>query len=305
MSIRVFTGRARAPADARGAGIALGVLDGVHRGHQVVIAAARREGRALGAAVFEPHPRHYFRPDGPPFRIQNAAQRVRALEAAGVAFVFQMAFDRSIAECPADDFARSILAEEIGASHVSVGADFQYGKDRGGDVRSLARAGETLGFTVSVTPPVMESGQRISSTAIRALIGEGDVAGAASLLSRPFAIEGDVITGAQRGRTIGFPTANIGLSDYVRPKFGVYAVRTTIGGRVVNGVANVGVKPTVGGAPEPLLEAHLFDYAGDLYGQTLEVALHAFLRPEQKFESFDALKAQILTDAEAARKALA
>jgi riboflavin kinase / FMN adenylyltransferase len=285
--------------------VALGVLDGVHRGHQVVIAAARREGRPLGAAVFEPHPRHYFRPDGPPFRLQNAAQRVRALEAAGVELVFQMAFDRSIAECPAQDFARVILAEEIGAAHVSVGADFQYGKDRGGDVRTLARAGETLGFTVSVTPPVMESGARISSTAIRALIAEGKVADAAALLTRPFAIEGEVVAGAQRGRTIGFPTANIGLSDYVRPKFGVYAVRAAIEGARVDGVANIGVKPTVGGAPEPLLEAHLFDYAGDLYGKTLEVDLIAFLRPEQKFESFDALKAQIQNDAQAARKALA
>jgi len=305
VSIRVFTGRARAPAEARGAGVALGVLDGVHRGHQVVIDAARAPGRALAAAVFEPHPRHYFRPDSPPFRIQNAAQRVRALEAVGVDLVFQMAFDRSIAESPAEDFTRTILAEEIGAAHVSIGADFQYGKDRGGDVRSPARAGETLGFTVSVTPPVLHEGQRISSTAIRGLIAAGDVAGAAKLLTRPFAIEGEVVTGAQRGRTIGFPTANIGLSDYIRPKFGVYAVHTLIDGARVNGVANVGVKPTVGGAPEPLLEAHLFDYAGDLYGRTLEVALHSFIRPEQKFDSFDALKAQIASDAEAARNALA
>lgn len=298
MNLRVFNG------EARGASIALGVMDGVHRGHQAVLAEARKHGR-LGAAVFEPHPRRYFQPDAPPFRLQTADQRAHTLQALGAEVVYEIPFDTPIAELSDEAFAQRILAEQIGARHVTVGHDFRYGKNRTGDAAKLTLQGQLLGFAVTVVPPVLEAGLRISSTAIRSALTEGRPADATNLLSRPFAIEGEVIHGAQRGRTIGFPTANVALGDYLRPKFGVYAVRARIDGADVRGVANVGVKPTVGGAPAPLLEAHLFDYAGDLYGKIIEASLIAFLRAEQKFESFDALKDQILKDAENARAALA
>lgn len=297
MKVRLFNG------SARGASVALGVMDGVHRGHQAVLAEARKHG-PLGAAVFEPHPRRYFQPDAPPFRLQTAEQRARTLQGLGADVVYEIPFETQIAELSDEDFARTILAEKIGATHVTVGHDFRYGRNRTGDAASLTRQGAALGFGVSVVAPVLEDGLRISSTAIRSALMEGRPADATNLLSRPFAIEGEVIHGAQRGRTIGFPTANVGLGDYLRPKFGVYAVRARIDNVDVRGVANVGVKPTVGGAPAPLLEAHLFDYAGDLYGKTIETALIAFLRAEQKFESFDALKNQIQKDAADARAAL-
>lgn len=299
MKVRAFNGA------ARGASVALGAMDGVHRGHQAVLAEARRHRLPLGAAVFEPHPRRHFHPDAPPFRLQTADQRARTLRQLGVDIVYEIPFDAALAELSDEAFARHILAEQIGAKHVTVGHDFRYGKNRTGDAAALARQGQALGFAVSVVPPVTAAGQRISSTAIRAALADGLPDEAAQLLSRPFAIEGEVIHGAQRGRTIGFPTANIALGDYLRPKFGVYAVRARIDAADVPGVANIGVKPTVGGASAPLLEAHLFDYAGDLYGKTIEVALIAFLRPERKFESFEALKAQIEKDAADARAALA
>jgi riboflavin kinase / FMN adenylyltransferase len=303
--LRVLDGRAPAPPELRGEAIALGVLDGVHLGHQGVLAAARARSATFAAAVFEPHPRHFFQTSAPPFRLQNAAQRARAIAATGANAVFQIPFDAHTAALTDEAFARDVLAGAIGASYVCVGADFRFGHNRAGDAEALTRYGARFGFGVTVVPAILADGVRVSSTAIRALIGEGRVKDAARLLSRPFAIEREVIHGAARGRTIGFPTANIALGDYAPPKFGVYAVRTRIDGVEIAGVANCGVKPTVSDVPAPLLEAHLFDYAGDLYGRTIEIALIDFLRPEQKFASFDALKAQIAQDAAAARAALA
>lgn len=301
--MRVLDGRARAPDDLRGASIALGVLDGVHRGHQAVLAAAAESGAPLAAAVFEPHPRHYFQKGGAPFRLQSATQRARTLLSLGAEAVFQIPFDQALAAMSEEAFAREIVRDAIGARHVCVGRDFRFGHNREGDAASLRAHGEALGFAVTIVPDQTESGARISSTAIRTLIAEGEVARAAALLGRPFAIEGAVATGQQRGRTINFPTANVALGDYVRPKFGVYAVRVRVDDRLIVGVANVGVKPTAG-EHDPLLEAHLFDFDEDLYGQTIEASLIAFIRPEQKFESFDALRAQIAKDAETARRLL-
>jgi len=307
--VLVLNGREPAPPDLRGASLALGVLDGVHLGHQGVLAAARENAHArnapFAAAVFEPHPRHFFQRNAAPFRIQSARQRARAIAATGAQAIFQIPFDAETAALTDEAFARDILAGAIGASHVCVGADFRFGHNRTGDTDALARHGAAFGFGVTVVPAILADGVRVSSTAIRTLVGEGRVQEAQRLLTRPYAIEGEVIHGAARGRTIGFPTANIAAPDYVAPKFGVYAVSTTIDGRAIGGVANFGVKPTVSTDPAPLLEAHLFDYAGDLYDRTLEVSLHAFLRPEQKFPSFDALKTQIAQDAAAARAALA
>lgn len=296
------------PDDARGAAIALGNFDGVHLGHQAVIASARaaceRTGAQLGVAVFEPHPRRFFQPDTPPFRLQTNAQRARALALLGVKEVFEIGFDANLARSSDREFAERLIVQCIGASHVSVGADFRFGHKRMGDVTSLTKLGDELGFSVEAVAPV-GYGEKISSSAVRAAITGGDMERAAELLGRPWAIEGEVLRGFARGRDFGFPTANIALGDYLEPRLGVYAVRVDLGdGVLLPGVASVGVNPTVGALPAPLLEAHLLDFSGDLYGKTIEVELIAFLRDEATFESTDALKAQMRQDAIDARRAL-
>ncbi len=297
------------PNDARGAAIALGNFDGVHRGHQAVIASARavaqQIGAALGAAVFEPHPRRFFNPDAPAFRLQTPAQRARALAECGVVEVFELGFDAAMAQTSDRDFAERILRDVLGVSHVSVGRDFRFGKGRAGDVEKLTAYGASLGFTVEAVSPVASGGEVISSSAIREAIAAGDVTAAAALLTRPWAIEGEVVRGFQRGAGFGFPTVNVALGEYVRPRLGVYAVRIDLGdGVLLPGVASVGVNPTVGVLPEPLLEAHLLDFSGDLYGKTIEVEMIAFLRDEAKFEDVEALKAQMTQDVIQARLAL-
>jgi len=298
------------PEDARGAAIALGNFDGVHRGHQAVIESARlvaeEHGIALGAAVFEPHPRRFFKPDTPPFRLQSNAQRARALGDCGVEEVFELPFDEAMAQSSDREFAERVLKDALGAAHVSVGADFRFGKGRSGDVASLTALGGELGFTVAGVEPVNEDGAKISSTAIREAIAAGGMTRATEMLTRPWAIEGVVLKGFQRGRDFGFPTANLSLGEYVRPRLGVYAVRVDTGdGVFLPGAASVGVNPTVGALPEPVLEAHLFDFSGDLYGKTIEVELAAFLRDEAKFDDVNALKRQMTQDVINARAALA
>jgi riboflavin kinase / FMN adenylyltransferase len=202
------------------------------------------------------------------------------------------------------EFAERVLRDLLGASHVSVGADFEFGKGRSGDAASLARLGRELGFTVDAVTPV-GGADKISSTSIRQAIARGDMAAAAGALTRPWAIEGEVVRGFERGRTLGFPTANLGLGDYVRPRLGIYAVRVDLGdGVLLPGVASVGVNPTVGALPEPLLETHLLDFSGDLYGRTIEVEMIAFLRDEAKFDSLGELKRQMTQDVIDARRAL-
>lgn len=307
--MQVFSEQARAPEALRGTALALGNFDGVHRGHQAVIALAAEAAGARGlrraVAVFEPHPRQFFQPTIAPFRLQSPGQRVRALEALGVDIVFQIGFDATLAALTDQAFAQSVLMERIGAAHVVVGADFTFGKGRMGNVDTLAAAGARCGFTVGVASVLTEGGDhKVSSSTIRAALAAGRVDEAAGLLTRPWAIEGIVLPGQARGRTIGFPTANVALGAYQRPALGVYAVRVDTGAGVYAGVANIGVRPTIGGGSEPLLEANLFDFAGDLYGRRIEVALIKFLRAERKFESFDALRAQIAEDAASARAAL-
>ncbi|MGE0828387.1 MAG: bifunctional riboflavin kinase/FAD synthetase [Hyphomonadaceae bacterium] len=305
--MRLITGAEPLPEPLRGAAFALGVMDGVHAGHQAVLESARQAARArnapLAAAVFEPHPRHFFQPDSTPFRLQTSAQRAAAFAALGVDAVVEMTFDAGLAHMPHEAFARDILAGRLGAKHVSVGFDFHFGLGRAGNHATLAADGAALGFSVSTVEAVLQDGLKISSTAIRRLLAEGKPREAATLLTRPWAIEGEVITGAQRGRTINFPTANIALGVYQRPLFGVYAVQAELGGRAVAGVANCGMKPTVGSVA-PLLEAHFFDFDGDLYGRRIEVQFIDFIRAERKFESFEALKAQIEADAQTARRLL-
>lgn len=302
----IVLARQRLPDAARGASIALGNFDGVHRGHQAVVAAARAGagGRHVAAAVFEPHPRRFFQPDSPPFRLQSSPQRARALAAAGVDLLVEIGFDAALSQMTDEAFVREILMERLGAARVAIGFDFRFGRGRMGDADGLRRFGEALGFEVEVVDAVDDGHdpEKVSSTSIRHALQAGEMDDAARLLGRPWAIEGAVIAGMQRARGIGFPTANVALGDYLRPRFGVYATQTDVGdGAWRPGVSNCGVKPTVGGFTEPLLETHIFDFNADLYGRTVETRLVDFLRPERKFDTFDALTAQIAEDGQAAR----
>lgn len=298
------------PASRRGAAAALGAFDGVHRGHQAVIASARAAADRLGAPLavvsFEPHPRRWFQPDAAPFRLMTPGQMARALEPLGVDRLYLLPFDADMAAMSEEAFAVEVLAGGLGLTHASVGFDFTYGKGRTGSPEGLARIGRRLGFSVAVTERVDDiDGLKLSSSAVREALNAGDMARAAAILGRPFAIEGEVVHGDKRGRTIGVPTANVRLGDYMRPAYGVYATRTRLpDGRVIDGVANLGVRPMFEIA-EPLLEVWLFDFAEDLYGQTLETELVALLRGELHFDSLDALKVQIDADAAAARTILA
>jgi riboflavin kinase/FMN adenylyltransferase len=293
------------PADARGASVALGNFDGVHGGHHAVIAAAADQGLRLAAAVFDPHPRRFFQPDAPPFQLQTSAQRARALAECGVQDLFEIRFDHALSQLSDRDFAERILRDQIGARHVSVGTDFRFGRGRMGDVESLRRFGAALGFAVTAVAPVKHENIRYSSTAIRDAIARGAMEEAAALLTRPWAIEGAVQRGFQRGRDFGFATANLALGDYMRPRLGIYAVRVDLGdGALMPGVASVGVNPTVGALPEPVLEAHVFDFDAELYDRVIEVQMIAFLRDEAHFENVDALKTQMTEDAARARALL-
>ena len=309
MPLKLIHGWQGLDAADRGAALALGNFDGVHRGHQQVIAGAARAAGALraplGVVTFEPHPRRWFQPDAAPFRLMTLAQQARALDALGVDRLHVLPFEAELAGMSDEAFARQVLHDGLGARHVAAGFDITFGAGRSGDPESLVRYGAALGFSVSTTPRIdAPDGVKLSSSAIREALGAGDPARAAAILGRPFAVEGVVQHGDKRGRTIGFPTANIPLGDYVRPAFGVYATRSRLpDGREVPGVANLGRRPTVDGTEERL-EVWLFDFAEDLYGQTLDTDLVAFLRPEQKFAGLDALKAQIAADAKAARSLL-
>ena len=298
------------PADLKGSAAAVGAFDGVHRGHQAVIAEARRVAerseRSLAVVSFDPHPRRFFQPDAAPFRLMTADQMAGALESLGVETLFLLPFDAEMAALSDEAFAREVLAGGLGLSHAAIGFDFTYGKGRSGSPEALKRQGADLGFSVSVCARVDDpDGLKLSSSAVREAVHAGDMARAAAILGRAFAIEGEVIHGDKRGRTIGVPTANVRLGDYMRPAYGVYATRTRLpDGRVFDGVANLGVRPMYA-LQEPLLEVWLFDFDGDLYGQTVETDLVAFLRGEMKLDGLEALKAQIGRDAEDARTALA
>lgn len=308
--MQIFHGYTRLPDTARGGVAALGNFDGVHLGHQAVMgeaaALARRLSAPAAAAVFSPHPRRVFQPDGEPFALMSDAQRVRALGEAGAQLVHHIPFDRALAAMTPERFVAEVLDDGLGLKGVVTGADFCFGKDRAGNAKVLKSLGEARGMTVAVADPVGADAKtgKISSSDARQALRDGDPERAAALMGRPFAIEGAVVEGDRRGRTLGFPTANVALGDYVRPAFGVYAVRVDLGGgETVAGVANIGRRPTVDGT-QARLEVHLFDVSADLYGRVISCALIAFLRAEQRFDGLDALKAQIAADCEAARRRL-
>ena len=310
MTIQTIIGWRDLPEALKGAAAAIGAFDGVHRGHQAVIAAARVAATDLDAPLavvsFDPHPRRWFQPDAAPFRLMTPAQMARALEPLGVERLYLLPFDAEMAALSDEAFARRVLHEGLGLRHASVGFDFTFGKGRSGSPEALRAYGQAMGFGVSVTPRIDDAGGlKLASSAVREALNAGDMARAATILGRPFAIEGEVVHGEKRGRTIGVPTANVRMGDYMRPAYGVYATRTRLpDGRIIDGVANLGVRPMFEIA-EPLLEVWLLDFSGDLYGQVVETELVALLRGEMNFDGLDALKAQIDRDAEAARVVLA
>jgi riboflavin kinase/FMN adenylyltransferase len=292
------------PEAVRGGVFALGNFDGVHRGHAHLIQAlhAARPDLALGVVTFEPHPRALFRPEDPPFRLTPSAERAALLAGLGVRHVVEIRFDAAFAELTAAQFVDEVLHQALGARHLACGLDFAFGHRRGGDSAFLTARAEALGIGLSLVPALVDAQGPISSSRVRRALQDGYPERAAQLLGREWAITGVVSHGDARGRTIGFPTANIPLGGHIEPQRGVYAVTTRLAdGRVLKGVANLGRRPTVNEGPESRLEAHFFDYDGDLYGQVLAVSLHAFIRPERKFESFQALRDQIVADASAAR----
>jgi riboflavin kinase/FMN adenylyltransferase len=308
--VRVIHGWKNLPPGDRGAAVAMGTFDGVHLGHQRVIALAAEAARALGAPLgvitFDPHPRTYFRPDQPAFRLMKPDQQARALEALGVDILYVLPWDPELANMTDRAFATRVLHDALGARHVAVGFDNSFGKDRTGTPQTMRQYGRELGFGVSVAEEVADAeGEKFSSTAVREALREGRPEEAARILGRPFAIEGEVVRGRQLGRQLGYPTANVALDDYVVPKFGVYATRTRLpDGRKLPGVANIGVNPTVDGVIAPRLEVWLFDFDEDIYDQIIETDLVAFQRPELKFASLEEMTAQILQDAAEARAIL-
>lgn len=297
----------RRPAPAAcGRAIALGSFDGVHRGHQAIMAATREAATARGlesaALTFEPLPRECFDPAGAPARITSLAEKLARLAETGLDVALVERFDRAFAALAPADFERR-LAGLHGARWVMAGEDFRYGSKRGGDVESLRRAGRALGFDVEVLPEVTEGGERISSTRVREALAEGDFDRAARLLGRAYGICGRVVHGAKLGRTLGFPTANLRLARPRAPLHGVYAVRCFgAATRGLEGVASLGSNPAVRVGGPATLEAYLFDFSGDLYGARLTLEFVKKLRDEAHFASIDALAAQIQRDCDAARR---
>ena len=298
------------PEHLRGGVVAIGNFDGVHRGHQMVLGRAlelaRAQGRPVVALTFEPNPRSVFRPAQPLFRLTPPAMKARLLELLGFDAVIEQCFDRDFAAIPAEAFEREILAGKLGAREIVTGYNFHYGKARGGNSDSLAEAGRSLGFGVSIVEAFAdEGGEVISSSRIRAALKEGRVAEAAGLLGYRYTVEAEVTHGKKLGRTLGFPTANMVLPDDVELAHGIYAVRLRrADGSLHDGVASFGRRPTVDSEGHPLLETFIFDFAGEIYGEVCSVSLFGFLRPEEKFDGLDPMVQQMRIDEAEARALL-
>lgn len=305
--MRIINGIDAARTADRGASAALGNFDGVHRGHQAVLDAARIPGAPLGVVTFEPHPRAFFAPGAPPFRLMTPDARAHRLQKLGVDLLFILDFNAALMGLSAEDFARDVLAGALGLRHVAVGADFRFGKGRAGDAEQLKSLGAKHGFTVSAVD-LVGGEQAFSSTAIRTALTEGRPEDAARMLGHRHRIDGVVQHGEKRGRTLGFPTANIDLTGLHLPRFGVYAVTVEVldgphKGRY-RGAASIGVRPMFG-ANTPNLEVFLLDFSGDLYGAELSVGLVKFLRGEEKYDGVDTLIAQMHKDCDQAAATLA
>jgi|TARA_R110000803_G_scaffold62094_6_gene122283 riboflavin kinase/FMN adenylyltransferase len=315
--MRVFRSFENLTDEARGAVVAIGNFDGLHLGHQSLLDQAREIAHDLGVPLailtFEPHPRMLFRADDPPFRLTSADDRETAASNIDIDLFYEAEFNRDFAAMSAEEFIERVLVKGLGAKHVVVGWDFCFGKGRAGDVDLLRSIGQTSGFGVTAVEAVThDNGIVYSSTAIRQALRDGRPQDATHLLGRPWEIAGIVAHGDARGRTIGFPTANVALGNHLRPKFGVYAIELGLISqddgqtveRWVRGVANIGVRPSFGGDNDAGLEAHLFDFDQDIYDRPVRVRLHGFIRGEKKFDGLDALKAQIASDVVAAKEIL-
>ena len=304
-----LAGDAPFPAHLRDGIIALGNFDGFHAGHQAVarhaIDWARREQRPAIIATFDPHPVRYFKPDIAPFRLTSLEQRETLFAEAGADAMLVFHFDKQLANTSAHDFIARLLVERFGAAGVVTGEDFTFGHNRGGNIEFLEREGAKLGLASAAVGPIADGSEIISSSRIREALKAGDCAEATRLMTRPFAVRATVQHGDKNGRLLGYPTANLDMGSYLRPAYGVYAVTGRLAdGRILNGAANIGVRPQFE-PPKELLEPFFFDFSEDLYGQTIEVAFHAYLRAEARFESLDALKQQMAADCARARELLA
>jgi riboflavin kinase/FMN adenylyltransferase len=308
--MRIFQAYHSIDPTAKGATAAIGNFDGVHAGHMSVIDLARRAmpDAPLGVVTFEPHPREYFAPETPPFRLMSRAARANRLEKVGVELLYELNFDADLASLTPLEFARDVLRDGLGLSHVVVGADFCFGKGRAGTAEDLVAFGQDLGFGVTIAPLVAADAQVVSSTAIRRALSAGDTRAAKQMLGHWHRIEGPVITGEQRGRELGYPTANMSIDGLHQPAFGVYAVLVDVlegpHKGSYHGVASLGVRPMFG-ENTANLETFVFDFKGDLYGTPLSVALIEHLRGEEKFDSLEALITQMDADSAQARAILA
>jgi riboflavin kinase / FMN adenylyltransferase len=302
----VLHGIDHVPPDARGAALAIGNFDGVHRGHQALLRAARaaagRQGKA-GVILFEPHPREVFQPDKPHFRLTTLARKLELLERYGMDIAVVLRFDAGLAGLSADAFIEQVLVQALGVAHVVVGYDFRFGKGRAGDPEMLRRGGAAHGFGVTVVAQVAEAGEVFSSSAIRAELAQGDVRGAAEMLGHWWRVTGTVVGGAKRGAGLGFPTANIVLPPSTALAHGIYAVRVTADGETHAAAAYLGTRPTFDDGA-PVLEVFLLDFDDDLYGREIAVDFVDYIRGDRRFESVEALKAQMQADCDQARAVL-
>jgi riboflavin kinase/FMN adenylyltransferase len=310
--MHVYHGHHHVPAQLRGAALAIGNFDGVHRGHQALLARARERAAAssrhganhlAGAIVFEPHPREFFHPERPHFRLTTLAQKLKLFEHYGLDMAIVLPFDEHLAALSADAFIEQVLVAGLGIRHVVIGYDFYFGKDRGGDARHMTAAGAEYGFGVSVIAPVAEGGEVVSSSAIRAEIAQGDVKGAAEMLGHWWTVTGEVVGGFRKGAGMGYPTANLKLPAGTTLAHGIYAVFVEVGHRRYHGAAYLGTRPTFDNGL-PVLEVFLLDYEGNLYGRQIEVAFVEFLRGDQRFDGMEALIAQMDKDCARAREIL-
>ncbi|MFN3423579.1 MAG: bifunctional riboflavin kinase/FAD synthetase [Novosphingobium meiothermophilum] len=297
------------PDTMRGGIVALGNFDGFHLGHQAVVGEAigwaRAEGRPAIVATFDPHPVRHFAPQTPPFRLTTLDQRQELFGAAGADAMLVIHFGADVAGMTALEWIEQGLVGHLGAVGVVTGEDFTFGKGRSGNAQVLREEGPRFGLRARAVGPVTLEGEVVSSSRIREALKAGDCETATRLLTRPFAMRGTVQHGDKLGRTINFPTANLDIGMYLRPRYGIYAVTGRLpDGSVLKGAANLGIRPTFD-PPKELLEPHFFDFAGDLYGQEIEVAFHHFLRPEARFDGLDALVAQMERDCDQARALLA
>lgn len=301
----IYTNGQEIPQSARGSVTALGNFDGVHRGHAYLLKTLQKQcpDRPLSVVTFEPHPRQLFAGEEASFRLTNAEERNAALAALGVEYIFQITFDKKFAAFSAKDFIHQILDQSFGISHVACGEGFAFGHKRQGDTNFLVSEANKLGIGVTLVKPLQEDGNVISSSLIRACLKAGQVEQATHYLGRVWCIQNIVEHGDKRGRTIGFPTANLQLGEQVEPKCGVYAIKVLLPNKeVYNGVANIGYRPTIGKQQKACLEAHLFDFDQDIYGQKITVYLYHFIRAEKRFHGLDELKKQIAQDVDHAKE---